>query len=170
MTNGEESGVPPHSALSPWPPGVFLRVEVPGTPRPQGSKIAIRPGVLREQSKGLPAWRARIAQFASDSARLYGWPLTDVGVNVDCLFTTSRPKSHLTSKGVLRAHAPMFPGRGFGDVDKLARAALDGITGVLIADDSQVVRLRVVREYGARDEMVMWITVAGPPPIMLAGA
>ena len=34
------------------------------------------------------------------------------------------------------------------DVDKLARAALDGLTGAAFADDSQVVRLTATKEYG----------------------
>lgn len=146
-----------------------MTLVVPGTARPQGSKVAIRPGVLKEQSRGLPDWRARIASFAADAAQLYGWPLTNVAVAVDLVFATARPKSHLRANGELREGAPAFPGKGFGDLDKLMRAALDGITGVLIVDDVQVARLRGVREYGLRAEMELRIAVSGPPPLLLTG-
>jgi Holliday junction resolvase RusA-like endonuclease len=35
-----------------------------------------------------------------------------------------------------------------GDIDKLSRAVLDTLSGVIIADDSQVVRLYVTKLYG----------------------
>ena len=46
------------------------------------------------------------------------------------------------------------------DLDKL-RAALDGITGILINDDSQVVDLRATKNYAGEDEgrPGAWITI-----------
>lgn len=54
------------------------------------------------------------------------------------------PDSYRTKKG-LRKGAPQYPSR---DVDKLARAVLDSVTGVLWLDDRQVVTLTTRKRWG----------------------
>ena len=39
-------------------------------------------------------------------------------------------------------------GRNIGDIDKLCRGVLDALTGVVFADDAQVVRLTAGKNYG----------------------
>ena len=72
-------------------------------------------------------------------------------VYVQLDFYLSRPKSHYgTGRNAqkIKESAPSWPGRP--DVDKLARAVLDALTGLVIADDSTVVELRAGKSYGRR--------------------
>lgn len=68
-------------------------------------------------------------------------------VRVSCAFVFPRPKHHRRANGNLREGAPRRHGSR-PDVDKLARAILDGITGVVLRDDSQVSELWAVKTYG----------------------
>lgn len=104
-------------------------VFVPGAPAPQGSKRHVGRGILVESSKAVGPWRERVALAAHSHARgLLGGP-----VSVDLTFVLPRPKSapkRTTPPAVKRP-----------DLDKLARAILDALTGVWFADDSAVVSL-----------------------------
>jgi Holliday junction resolvase RusA-like endonuclease len=82
-----------------------------------------------------------------------------VGVSIS--FTFVRPKSHYNAKGVLRAGVATHPGKGIGDIDKLCRAVLDGLTGVIYADDSQVVSLVATKSYGNTAESRISIYITG---------
>ena len=131
-----------------------------GNPVPQGSMRAFlvkgRP-ILTSTSKNLKEWRNLIAyQANSYLTESVGWgPSSDrlVGfypylypVTVSAKFYFARPKSHLKKSGGLTKSAPKFK-QSKPDVDKLARAVLDALTGVFFEDDSQVVLLKVAKEY-----------------------
>lgn len=117
---------------------------VPGTPAPQGSKsfkgIRGGRGILVESSKALGPWRERVALAAHSHADgLMGGP---IGIRLK--FVMPRPKStpkRTTPPAVKRP-----------DIDKISRAILDAITGVLIADDSQVVDLHATKRLAEPDE------------------
>jgi len=91
----------------------------------------------------LAAWknaiRSEVGPLVTDPTR--------AAVRVAATFCVKRPAGHFgtgRNAGTLKASAPAFPTtRAKGDVDKLARALLDALTGVYFADDSQVVDLRV---------------------------
>ena len=102
---------------------------VPGTPAPQGSKRHVGRGVLIESSKHVGPWRERIAWFAAQNmhSRFTG------AVNVRLEFVMPRPKSLPQNRTPAAIKRP--------DVDKLARACLDAISGIAYEDDSQVVGL-----------------------------
>lgn len=105
---------------------------VPGTPITQGSMSVFRGKIVHQKSRELSAWRNAI----NIACRAIMEPL-DGPVTVDVLFRLQAPRS------VTRALPHVRP-----DVDKLARAALDGLTGAAFADDAQVVRLTATKEYG----------------------
>ena len=114
---------------------------VPGHPATQGSKDQFG----RESCKRLPEWRGRVAGFASEHVPA-GWHQNGPMV-VTVTFTIRRAKGHWKRNGDLTKGAPLLPIGRTGDVDKLARAILDGLTGIFFADDSQVVGLMVMKRY-----------------------
>ena len=123
--------------------GVIAAVFVPGEPRAQGSKrgrvIAGRAVLVESNPKGLVAWRAAIT-YAAASLETSGGKYTplfvaDQAVGLHLTFVLPRPKSAPKS-GDLVELANKKP-----DIDKLARAVLDALTGVWMRDDSQVVCL-----------------------------
>lgn len=116
---------------------------VPGEPVPQPRpKISTRGGFGRAYVPGqhpIHAYRQAV-QLAAIDAGLRKTAGT-VEVVIDAVF--SRPKSHLTKKGV-KASAPQLPRP---DVDNLAKGILDSI-GPILGDDTQVRRLVVEKSYG----------------------
>jgi crossover junction endodeoxyribonuclease RusA len=107
---------------------------VPGRPAPQGSKRHVGHGVMVESSRELGPWRERVA-LAAHNAMLAAEATPFVGaVSIRLCFVLPRPKS--TPK---RSTPPAIKRP---DADKLTRAVLDAITGVLLLDDAQVVDLR----------------------------
>ena len=128
---------------------------VNGVPQPQGSKTGFVQGgravIVDKNPKLLKPWRAEIGRVAAAAWAEYGpgSPL-DGAVQVKAVFVFERPKS------VKREHPSVRP-----DVDKLARALLDGITdaGAVWKDDSQVTRLDVRKRYGSAPGVL--VTVEG---------
>ncbi len=124
----------------------MLEFVVAGIPAPQGSKRAfVRGGrvSLVESCARVKPYRALVS-LAASQARTEAPTRLPVGIAIAFVFV--RPKSHYTSKGELRAGAPSFPGKP--DVDKLCRAVLDALTGILYHDDAQVVSLSATKRYG----------------------
>jgi Holliday junction resolvase RusA-like endonuclease len=115
---------------------------VRGIPVPQGSaKPFIAGGRARLATKSAPlaAWRTAIATAASTA--MGDAPTMAGPVVVEATFILSRPAS-APRRVTVPAVRP--------DLDKLARALLDGITGVVVKDDSLVVDLVLHKRYGER--------------------
>lgn len=117
---------------------------VPGIPAAQGSKRHVGGGRMVESSKRLGPWRSTVAMAAHAA---HSGPPLEGPVRVCCSFTFPRPKRHYRANGDLRDAAAWWHGSR-PDVDKLARAVLDGITGVVVVDDSQVCELVAGKVYG----------------------
>lgn len=110
-----------------------------GVPAPQGSKrafmIAGKPRLV-EMSGRVKPWR-RAVHDAARAAMVIAQRLPYHGpVSVTVEFVMPRPK---------KPSKPACDTRP--DIDKLTRSTLDGITGALINDDSQVVRLTAFKRY-----------------------
>ena len=76
-------------------------------------------------------------------------------VEVELGFFFARPKAHFGSgrnAGTVLASAPRHM-TVMPDVDKLARAALDALTGIVFKDDSQINRLIAVKGYGEPERL-----------------
>jgi len=112
---------------------VIYTFKVPGTPISQGSMSVFRGRIVHQKSKELTAWRNAINEVCRATMEPLEGPVT-----VHVTFMLQSPRS------VQRAEPHVRP-----DVDKLARAALDGLTGAAFADDAQVVHLTAVKKYGA---------------------
>jgi crossover junction endodeoxyribonuclease RusA len=127
-------------------------IDVRGLPAPQGSKRHVGGGRMVEMSKAVGPWREAVR---AETQRVMGaW--TDGGldgaVQVNLTFKLIRPKGHYRTgrnAHLLRDGAPAYPA-GKPDIDKLARAVLDGLTaGGAWKDDSQVVVLACEKVYAA---------------------
>lgn len=125
----------------------MLSFFVPGLPVPQGSKRAfiVRPKggrprpVLAESAKDLKPWRAQVALAAKAAVdRNGGGWFTKQPLFVRLKFLFLRPAS-LPKKKVHHVVRP--------DVDKLARAVLDALKGVVYGDDGQIGELHVRKAY-----------------------
>ena len=126
---------------------------VPGVPAPQGSKRYVGNGVMVESSKALAPWRKTVA---ANARRSWTTDPLDGPVALDLEFVMRRPKAWGKNR-----HDPMTQRP---DVDKLARAILDAITGVLVLDDSQVTTLTAHKRRAHPGEPTgVWITLKEHP-------
>ena len=91
---------------------------------------------MREANPRLKDWRHAVDSVLQD--RWEGPPL-EGAIRVTLHFLLLRPPSVSEKK---RPYPSVMP-----DVDKLARAALDAMTGICFKDDAQVVFLEAVKSY-----------------------
>ena len=127
---------------------------VPGDPVPQPRpRVSTAGGFGRAYVPAkhpVHAYRQAVAIAAKTSGvSLTGDP---VSVVIDAVF--ARPASHRTKSGV-KASAPVLPRC---DVDHVAKAILDSLTGIAWEDDSQVARLVVEKSYGTEGRTTVRIT------------
>lgn len=115
--------------------------EVRGIPVPQGTARAFVAGgrarIATDSNRTnspIGAWRAAIR---TEGQRVMGnHPPASGPVSVSVTFWMPRPKSHFGRHGLKEAAPDNHTNKP--DLDKLLRAVLDGLTGVVIGDDSQV--------------------------------
>lgn len=130
------------SPLKPECSREVIRFFVPGTPRPQGSKVGFRSRtgkvVLKDMGTDLEAWRATVAAFAR---RVYQGPPLQGPVILDLVFLMPRPKAHFRAGDRGKGLKPTAPGwhAQTPDRTKILRAVEDALKGILWLDDSQVV-------------------------------
>lgn len=151
----------------------MIRFRVNGTPAPQGSKRHVGNGRMVEMSKAVGPWREAVraeavaawkaAAAEAEAAALDGYisgletlmRIRDGAVSVTLVFVMARPKAHYgtgRNSGTVKDSAPRFPA-GRPDIDKLARAVLDGLVmGGVMADDGQVASLSCCKVYARNGE------------------
>lgn len=133
-----------------------MNFTVDGLPAAQGSKHAYvnkytGRAALVESSAQVKPWRERIYHAAKEADRA---DIDSTGpFVVHLVFNFARPSAHYRTgryAGHLRHDAPLAPAtRASKDIDKLSRAVLDALTGVVWNDDSQVVKLRASKAFAA---------------------
>ncbi len=127
----------------------MIRFTVPGRPQPQGSMRAFKHKhsgavVTMSDNKKLKPWRATVKLAAVEAAITCGMRADEmiadhkqVFVGLDFYFAPPKkmPKGRegMTTKP---------------DIDKLVRASLDSLTGILYKDDSQVTEMTTTKRYG----------------------
>lgn len=115
-----------------------LEFFVSGFPRPKGSMRAFvvkGRAVLTSANPELKTWHQSVD--AAMRAEGYGSRSTLSGpVRVQLNFYLQKPKKPKHAKHITKP-----------DIDKLVRATLDPLTGVLFHDDSQVMALWATKEY-----------------------
>ena len=123
-----------------------------GLPGPQGSKRSVGRGIMIESSPKVKPWRQAIQATADDNYS--GEPIAGpVRVEIDFFF--ARPKSHYRTgkySNILKSDAPLYTVSTLdGDLDKLLRSTLDGLSyktgGCIIRDDCLVVCITSSKQY-----------------------
>ena len=126
----------------------MIRFEVRGHPITQGSMRAFvnrytgRAAVTSSNQSKMQLWRHAVSDEARKARETANVEMFAGPVAVSVEFRLARP----ASAPKRRITWPI--GARSGDVDKLARAVLDALTGVLFVDDSQVTRLQVSKLWG----------------------
>jgi len=128
-----------------------IQLVVFGVAAPQGSKRHVGRGRMIESSNAVGPWRDRIA------AEAQAWCLQhpdfaplDEPIQIDLVFELPRPAT--SPKRVL------YPAKK-PDLDKLVRAVLDALTGIIYADDARVVALSATKRY-AKGAPVVKVSIA----------
>lgn len=118
-----------------------------GLPRPQGSKNVMSRGGktwLVESAKGLPQWRKTVATAAKAVN-----PKHEADKNpyyIELVFIMPRTKAMKNNPAPPMTQRP--------DIDKLERAILDSLTGVIWEDDSQVIKVYKHKRRARPDEEI----------------
>lgn len=128
--------------------GRITQVFISGKPAPQGSKRHLGNGIMVESSKAVKPWRVDVAWAAREA---FLSPM-DGPVRLELGFVMPRPKSAPKKSTPAAVKRP--------DLDKLARAVLDAITGVVVVDDSQIVHLVATKRIAELDEQTGVMLVA----------
>ncbi len=130
-----------------------IAFEIRGIPVPQGSSRGFLVGGkvrITTANRGLAVWRRLVSDVAQHHAPN---PLWEGPLAVTLMFRLPEPK-HLPKR------RRVWPDRR-PDLDKLCRACLDSLTGIVWRDDSQVVRLDANKDYGAPGVMI-WVEQVVP--------
>ena len=132
-----------------------LQFTVYGTPQPQGSARAFMPKsakhpVITSDNPKLKSWRQELTQAAMiachDSKFVFPAP-PRIPLQVTAVFFFKPPKKVNCFYKTTRP-----------DVDKLLRALLDGMAGVLYMEDSLVCSANVVKQYNVPERVEITVT------------
>ena len=121
-------------------------IRIDGDPAPKGSYTRLATGYVfngrnKKATQKYDAWKQAVADAAQIAvAGNVNYPTCEA-CEVDVMFRLARGK---TVKRIMHTVPP--------DVDKLARAMFDPLTGIVWADDSQVVSLHAAKRYARDDE------------------
>ena len=132
-------------------------IVVRGKPAPQGSKVSFRNGYIKEASPFLMPWRNQIVSACIEQ-KINNNEIIEQPVEIFIDFLFHRPQAHYgtgRNEGNLKPSAPQYPTtRTTGDIDKLCRSTLDGLSvpsgGILLRDDSLVVNLRAKKSFATK--------------------
>ena len=151
-------------------PSWRIELVVLGRPAPQGSKKIGRWGGLQEASKFVKPWRQSVAYATMEQ---HQGPVIDEPCRIEIDFYFERPKSHYgtgRNAGKRKDSQPFHCiSAGCGDVDKLVRATLDGLSttsgGNVLKDDKLVVELIARKRYAEinKPQMAEILITAMPP-------
>jgi Holliday junction resolvase RusA-like endonuclease len=105
-------------------------------------KNAKRPMMHAANGQDLKKWRKEIGKMAALTLRGGSPAGKKVALRVRAVFVMPQARSNKNIEAV-----------GRPDLDKLVRALLDGLTGIVMEDDSQVTELFASKEYGQEPRM-----------------
>jgi|TARA_R110000868_G_scaffold402416_1_gene678717 Holliday junction resolvase RusA-like endonuclease len=137
------------------------KVEIDVSGQPQGKA---RPRFTRTGHAYTPEqtrlYEARIGAAAWSEMKKSGLETTDRPVHVEIIAFMDIPKSW-SAKKRLEAEYGAIRAVGKPDIDNIIKAALDGIAGPIIANDTQVVSVKAQKTYCHPDRgPVLYISVS----------
>jgi crossover junction endodeoxyribonuclease RusA len=126
-----------------------LAFRVYGIAEGMGSKRAFVPKgwtrpIVTDSNRSLKSWQQLVREAAADAIRQQTWTLLEGPVRLLVAFYFPRPKS-LPKRVVANTRSV--------DVDKLARAVADALTGLVYRDDVLVCELLAAKYYAAASEV-----------------
>ncbi|HEV8421202.1 MAG TPA: RusA family crossover junction endodeoxyribonuclease [Actinomycetota bacterium] len=136
----------------------------------KGGTLTGRSVVVDDSRPALRTWTAQVTAVIEELASADGWKLVEGPLEVRVTFYLPKPKSAPKSRRTWPARKP--------DLDKLLRALLDPMTGVLFRDDAQIVRLDAAKRYADDDvlntrprvEVWAWRTEELEAPVLARNA
>ena len=132
----------------------MIEIDVLGCPAPKGSNRAMVrggravfvPGGSKVNQTKLKSWDVAVREEALEQIGQRTEPVfVGAALAVSIVFRIARPSGHWGKHG-LKPSAPSYPAVK-PDVDKLARATIDSLSGLVFDDDARIVRLVVTKEY-----------------------
>jgi Holliday junction resolvase RusA-like endonuclease len=126
-------------------------IRIPGVPRTKGStRSFLSKGriVTTSDNVNLKSWEHTVRVCALEA----GMHPTAGSAHVTVHFHMPRPKSHFRTNGEVKGNCEHWPHAKKPDLDKLARAILDGLDGVVYHDDAQVCSLHALKTYTQHPE------------------
>jgi len=116
----------------------YIKIIIPGIPASKGSLFKGKYGQIYPADKKLKSWVNAISWQAREQA-----PGEPSQAAIDLTITFNLPQASNNKK----TYPTIKP-----DLDKLARAVLDALTGIIYYDDSQVIRLECNKAWAATDD------------------
>ena len=136
-----------------------VEIEVSGQPQGKGRPRFTRTGHTYTPQK-TKEYERRIHAAAWAEMAKHNIDMTDRPVSIDIIAFMDIPKSWSKKKRLEAEYGAISP-TGKPDIDNIAKAALDGLSGTLYADDKQVTSLRVKKTYCHPDHgPVLYVSVS----------
>lgn len=169
------------STVKPGTPAICFTVEADAKPisvRPVprygpgreviGSTLAY--GSSKEGGDRIAEWMDEVRRAAQ---RIYSGQPVEGPVAVEMTFFRKRPDNQVgtgRNAGIVKDWAPRYP-TTYPDVLKLARGVEDAMTGIVYADDAQIVEERTLKVYAApgtapRCEVTVWLIDLAQPQVI----
>jgi hypothetical protein len=141
--------------------GPSLTFYCPGRPQTAGSKTIVPTkagarvvdGGTKESRAAKVTWRGDLRDAAIRALDVQSWQhaIAEQALALDLVIVRRRPSAHLTTgkaAGLVKDWARDLLPIARPDTVKLTRAAEDALTGIVWADDSQIVRHRLHKAFG----------------------
>ena len=131
----------------------MIAFDVVGEPAPKGSMKIRRGGRgMTNDNSRTKSWQQYVEWEALKAMRESDLdPYRDQAMTVYIEFCITRPPSHYTRAGLVKKASAEWP-QTKPDLDKLTRAVLDALEGVVYDNDSRVVCLAASKRYCDADE------------------
>lgn len=130
----------------------MIRIEIPGRIVAKQSVRFTRAG-HRYQPDEVVNYHALIATLGIEA--MNGQPPIDGAVDVEITVMLSKPRSWSQRRKERFEHCTTKP-----DLDNACKAVLDGLKGIVLADDKNVTDLRCRKRYGPLDKVIVTVEAA----------